>query len=201
MDALFWNKRYDTEEYIYGEKPNAYFAEKLPLLKPGKILLPAEGEGRNAVYAASLGWEVFAFDQSQVAQRKAWLLAQKNQVKIRYEIAFLEEMPYSGERFEAIGLFFVHLPPLLRKRFHQKLEHFLQSNGYLILEAFGKRQLQYSSGGPREISYLFSPEELIEDFSYLEILELRDEIRLLDEGSAHQGEAHLISLFAKKPRV
>jgi hypothetical protein len=41
----------------------------------GRILFPAEDEGRNAVYAASLGWEVHAFDISERAKDKAEKLA------------------------------------------------------------------------------------------------------------------------------
>lgn len=45
----------------YGTEPNAFFKAQLDQLTPGRLLLPAEGEGRNAVYAAKKGWEVAAF--------------------------------------------------------------------------------------------------------------------------------------------
>ncbi|MDX1754196.1 MAG: thiopurine S-methyltransferase [Salinimicrobium sediminis] len=48
----FWNERYQREEYIYGKDPNEYLKAKLKNLTPGRILFPAEGEGRNAVHAA-----------------------------------------------------------------------------------------------------------------------------------------------------
>ena len=67
----FWNQRYAADEYAYGTAPNAFFKAVLDPLPPGRILLPAEGEGRNAVYAAKLGWEVVAFDQSEGGQKKA----------------------------------------------------------------------------------------------------------------------------------
>jgi hypothetical protein len=38
---------------MYGTTPNEFFKQQLDLLEPGNILLPADGEGRNAVYAAS----------------------------------------------------------------------------------------------------------------------------------------------------
>ena len=67
----FWNDRYAKETYVYGTSPNAFFKEQLRLLDVGTILLPAEGEGRNAVYAAKLGWDVYAFDYSAHAHHKA----------------------------------------------------------------------------------------------------------------------------------
>lgn len=53
----FWNNRYSGVDFFYGEDPNEYFAQQLKYFNPGKILLPAEGEGRNGVYAALQGWE------------------------------------------------------------------------------------------------------------------------------------------------
>tara|TARA_X000000950_G_scaffold260222_1_gene329392 strand:+ start:219 stop:527 length:309 start_codon:yes stop_codon:yes gene_type:complete len=82
----FWDARYAQETYVYGKEPNNYFKKTLNLLKPGKILLPAEGEGRNAVHAASLGWEVFAYDFSEFAYKKAMKLAREKEVSINYQI-------------------------------------------------------------------------------------------------------------------
>ncbi len=50
-----WDDRYSKEEFAYGEEPNNYLAEQLIKLNDGSILFPAEGEGRNAIFAARLG--------------------------------------------------------------------------------------------------------------------------------------------------
>lgn len=50
-----WDERFGNTEYVYGKDPNAFFAEQLESLMIGNILFPCEGEGRNAVYAASKG--------------------------------------------------------------------------------------------------------------------------------------------------
>ncbi|HRP00579.1 MAG TPA: hypothetical protein PLN54_14190, partial [Flavobacteriales bacterium] len=91
----FWDERYGAEEYAYGTAPNAWFAEQLKGLMPGSLLLPAEGEGRNAVPAARLGWKVTAFDLSERslkfgrdAQRRGfdrwrnriWMIAQRGEL-------------------------------------------------------------------------------------------------------------------------
>ena len=47
-----WNDRYSANEFAYGEQPNNYLKEQLEKLPVGTILFPAEGEGRNAVFAA-----------------------------------------------------------------------------------------------------------------------------------------------------
>ena len=75
--ADFWNERFGKEEFIYGTEPNQFFKEQLQNLEIGTLLLPAEGEGRNAVYAATQGWEVSAFDISEQGRVKAIFLAKQ----------------------------------------------------------------------------------------------------------------------------
>src|SRR5687768_5721230 len=77
-----WNERYSKHEFAYGEQPNNYLKEQLEKLDVGTILFPAEGEGRNAVFAAKLGWTVSAFDISVEGKNKALRLAKTNKVKI-----------------------------------------------------------------------------------------------------------------------
>lgn len=78
--AEFWDTRFAEPVYAYGTEPNRFFKEQLLKLSPGKILFPAEGEGRNAVYAAKQGFDVYAFDYSKEGQRKARLLAAESNV-------------------------------------------------------------------------------------------------------------------------
>ena len=74
-----WDDRYSKSEFAYGELPNDYLKDQLNIIPAGTILFPAEGEGRNAVYAATLGWSVYAFDQSIEGRKKAIQLADKHQ--------------------------------------------------------------------------------------------------------------------------
>ncbi|MBC7125591.1 MAG: class I SAM-dependent methyltransferase, partial [Bacteroidales bacterium] len=153
-----WDERYAQKEYVYGKKPNEFFKQELAKHKPGKILLPAEGEGRNAVYAAKLGWEVYAFDSSSEAIKKAQQLASENNVEIHYTLSSFEEVDYPDDFFDLIGLFYAHT--LSRSDNHKKLIRFLKPKGAIILEGFSKEQIHYNSGGPRKIEMLFSEEEL-----------------------------------------
>ena len=84
-----WDQRFASEEYAYGTQPNLYFKEKLTGLEPGTLLLPAEGEGRNAVFAAGLGWEVRAMDFSGQGRIKALKLAERMGVQLDYTIGDL----------------------------------------------------------------------------------------------------------------
>ena len=92
-----WNERYSKEEFAYGEQPNNYLKEQLQRLNTGKILCAAEGEGRNAVFAAKLGWEVSAFDISIEGKNKAMQLAKQNNVTIDYQVGELPALSYDKE--------------------------------------------------------------------------------------------------------
>ena len=99
----FWDERYSSEEYIYGKEPNEFFAEQIRRLGPGMILLPAEGEGRNAVYAAQIGWKVHAFDSSSVGAAKALDLAAEKNVNILYAISDIETFEPGDFKYDVIG--------------------------------------------------------------------------------------------------
>lgn len=193
-----WDERYAASEYIYGISPNRWFAEKLTQLKPGLLLLPAEGEGRNAVYAAKKGWEVLAFDQSEEGRKKALKLALEHNVLFGYNLGDLTEFEPPHSFYDAVALIFVHMPVDIRQDVHRKLIEKLKPGGYLILEAFTKKQLQNTSGGPRNEALLYERDLLASDFKELDFIEFEETTIHLDEGPLHQGEAFVIRLLARK---
>lgn len=198
-----WNERYSKEEYAYGEDPNEYLQTQLQKFSPGKILFPAEGEGRNAVFAAKLGWEVSAFDISAEGQKKAMRLAEKNKVAIDYKVGGLESIDYKEEQFDAIALIFAHFPAAIKSSYHKILKTLLKKDGIIIFEAFSKNHLQYQVknervGGPKDIESLFSIEEIQHDFPEFEILELTESVVELKEGPFHSGQGSVIRFTGKE---
>jgi 2-polyprenyl-3-methyl-5-hydroxy-6-metoxy-1,4-benzoquinol methylase len=196
-----WNERYARQEYIYGIEPNSFLREKLATLKPGKILFPAEGEGRNAVYAATLGWQTDAFDQSTEGQKKALRLAMMKGVSINYYIQLLDGWNPEPDQYECIALIFVHLPDELRKRVHKAAVKALKPGGTLIVEAFSINQLQRTSGGPKTHELLFTADQIKNDFLHLSQVEISETQVLLDEGPLHQGLADVIRFTGHKSQI
>ena len=199
----FWDERYAGTEYVYGKQPNEYLRQQLDRFAPGKILFPAEGEGRNAVFAARQGWEVFAFDQSIEGRRKALKLAGEQGVRIDYLTGALEEVDYGTGQFDAIGLIYAHFPPELKAAYHQRLAGFLRPGGTVIIETFSKQHTEYqkvnpNAGGPRNTGLLDSAEELLSIYDGFEILELTETETVLSEGPFHQGKAHVVRFTGKK---
>lgn len=198
-----WNERYSNKEFAYGEAPNKYLKKELDKLKAGTILFPAEGEGRNAAYAAKMGWNVFAFDISVEGKKKAMQLAAINNVKIHYEVSELESIDYEEEKFDAIGLIYAHFPAAIKSHYHRILGNYLRKGGVVIFEAFSKKHLDYVQkedkvGGPKDIDSLFSIEEIKADFPNYDFEELEEIEIELNEGLFHNGKGSVIRFVARK---
>jgi SAM-dependent methyltransferase len=86
-----WNEWYGKPGYVYGTDPNDFLVSVASRIPLGRVLCLGEGEGRNAVYLASLGHEVVAVDQSEVGLAKAEALATQKGVKIKTIAADLAE--------------------------------------------------------------------------------------------------------------
>lgn len=193
-----WDTRYASEEFVYGKEANAYFASQIALLDPGKLLLPGEGEGRNAVHAASTGWMVEAFDQSRVAAKKALAYAAEKGLRLEYRVSGIEEFAFQADTYDAAGLIYVHAPPPLRKLLHSQVVESLKPGGRVILEAFHVSQLGNNTGGPGIPELLFTEEIIRSDFAGLEPISLEQERVFLEEGAFHRGEAEVIRFVGRK---
>jgi SAM-dependent methyltransferase len=197
--ANFWDERYSAKEYVYGTEPNQFFKEQLAKVFPaGKLILPGEGEGRNAVYAASLGWQVEAFDQSPVAMQKAKKLAEKNGVNFNYSIVDLLEFKPKKNFYDCAAVIFVHLIPVHRNEFHKNIIDSLKTGGRIILELFSKNQFGKSSGGPQDPEMLYSLEEIKNDFKEIRTILIEEKNVFLYEGDKHSGEASVIRFVGEK---
>lgn len=194
----FWNQRYAEEAFAYGVEPNDFFAQQLIQVEPGKLLLPAEGEGRNAVFAAKKGWSVDAFDFSPYAKKKASDLATKIKVAINYLLTDFDAFEADPESYDVIGLIYAHMPPDLREKTHRKMLHLLKPGGKIILEAFHQSQLGKTSGGPQTADLLYTEEALRADFTGCSAVDIKQEHITLREGLYHVGHAAVIRLVATR---
>ena len=198
-----WDDRYSNEEFAYGEEPNNYLKEQLEKLNPGIILFPAEGEGRNAVFAAKSGWTAEAFDISAEGKNKALKLAEINNAKINYQVGELESLNYHAEQFDVIALIYAHFPAEIKSAIHKTLQQYLRKGGMVIFEAFSKKHLEYLAkddkvGGPKDIESLFSIEEIKADFPDYEIIELEEKEIELNEGLFHNGKGSVIRFVGRR---
>lgn len=201
-----WEDRYQSTEYAYGKAPNDFFAAWLQKFKPGTLLMPADGEGRNGVFAAKSGWNVTSFDLSNAGKTKALELAASQQVQLDYQVGDLEALSFEPESFDAIGLIYAHFAADKKTIFHQKLQKYLKPGGYIIFEGFSKNHLALVSqnpkvGGPKDIGQLFDLQEVATYFKGYEFLILEETEIDLNEGSYHIGKGSVIRVVARKPTI
>lgn len=199
-----WNERYGAEEFAYGTKPNVFLVETLAKYAPtGSILCAAEGEGRNAVYAATKELNVSAFDISEEGKKKAEKLALKNDVSIDYQVGDFLKMDFKSNSFDAAALIYAHFPPHLLAPYHQRMGSLVKAGGLVILEAFSTNHLKLRTenpkvGGPNKLEMLFSIDKIKEDFPQFEILQLEEVEVELNEGLYHIGTGSVIRFVGRK---
>ena len=198
MNSQFWDEKFSQTPNLYGEQPNQFIKEYLQTLKHGKILFPGEGEGRNALYAASLGWEVTALDQSQIARKHTLEKAEKAGLHLEYHACNIEKFIPEPKSFDIIALIFFHLPLTIRDVIHQRLVMALKDDGHLIVEGFGKPQVNFQSGGPKNPEMLYDLKEVKASFPNIHWEYEFDDILHLKEGIGHLGDAHVVRLLGKK---
>jgi len=191
-----WNERYAANGYFYGTEPNSFLVENAHLLQ-GPVLSLSEGEGRNAVFIASLGFQVLGVDYSEVGLAKARALAKSRGVIIETEVADLAVYQPPAHHFGCVVSIFAHLPSSIRKRLYLLIEKSLKPNGVLILEAYSETQLPKETGGPKDIDMLMSIEKLQRELPSLEPLVMREIDREVIEGAGHTGLASVVQYIAK----
>ena len=194
-----WNSRFSAEGYLFGESPNAYLAEMAPSLKAGKTLSLADGEGRNSVWLAKQGLDVDAFDFSPVAIQKAQQLADKHAVKVNYRCSDWESFDWAPDRYDnVVGVFFQFVNPAARSALFAKMDLALKPGGVLLIQGYGKDQLQYKTGGPGELDHLYDDELLLSAFSNYSVLDIKTYTAEVDEGAGHKGMSALVGFVAQK---
>ncbi|SMO92876.1 class I SAM-dependent methyltransferase [Gracilimonas mengyeensis] len=192
----FWNDRFADKDFVYGKAPNDFFRQEIDKLSPGKLLLPADGEGRNAVYAAKNGWEVTAVDYSTSARQKALQLAKEFNTDINYELGNLAEHDFGVNRFDAAAFIYVHLPRSIISDVYQNVIRSLKTGGHIIVEVYSVNQLGRDSGGPKDKRVLYTEERLRNLLSGTKIHQLEETEIDLSEGKFHNGKAMVIRALA-----
>lgn len=194
-----WDERYAAAEYVYGTEPNDFLVTAAPRIPMGRVLSLADGEGRNGVYLATLGYDVTSVDASPVGLGKARRLAAARGVRLTTIEADLAAFEIAAGSWEGIVSIFCHLPAPLRGRIHQQVVRGLSPGGVFILEGYSERQLQYGTGGPPAVELLFTADAVRTEVRGLELLHAGEFEREVHEGTLHRGLSSVVQLIARKP--
>jgi SAM-dependent methyltransferase len=198
--AATWNKRFEGEDFIFGREPNEYLRAQAGRLQAGaRALCVADGEGRNSVWLAQQGLQVDAFDIAAVGVAKARRLAADAGVTVNYSVADGDQWDWPEAAYELVAAIFIQFAdPALRERLFARMVRALRPGGWLVLQGYTPRQLDYKTGGPPILSHLYTEAMLRSAFAGLEIIELRSYEADLTEGSQHRGRSALVGMLARK---
>ncbi|WP_212004818.1 class I SAM-dependent methyltransferase [Chitinophaga sp. HK235] len=199
-----WDERYARQEFVYGKEPNEFFKLQLDHLPVGSILMPADGEGRNGVYAAVNGWTVTSCDLSLEGRNKALQLATERGVTLEYLVGDFETLSFPESEFDAAGLIFAHVQPNQKSLLFQQVDRCLKPGGYVIFEAYCKQHVKYqrlnpTAGGPKEEEHLYSAKELLQSFGHYNIQLLEETEVQQKEGIYHTGPGFVVRFVGRKP--
>ena len=195
-----WQGRYSVPDYIFGEEPNAFLAAQKHLLpKSGKALAVADGEARNGVWLAEQGLEVTSIDFSSNAQDKARALAKKRGVNLTLECVDVHAWPYPENTYDVVVEIFTQFStPEERTVKWDSMIRTLKPGGLLLLEGYTPKQLEYKTGGPKEVERLYTRAMLEKGFAKLSRFEIKEYDTHMSEGAGHAGMAAVIDLIGYK---
>lgn len=195
-----WEDRFSASDYIFGREPNYFLASCRALLpKSGKALAVADGEGRNGVWLAEQGLDVTSIDFSPAAQAKAVALAKERDVDVTFELADVHAWEYPEAAFDVVVEIFTQFStPAERARKWAGMRRALKPDGLLIIQGYTPKQLQYGTGGPKEVENLYTRGMLLAAFGDLGDVQIVEEERDMHEGAAHGGMSAVIGLTAGK---
>ena len=197
-----WDKRYDTETYVYGTEPSRFLKLNTEFLTGADtVLAVADGEGRNSVFLAEQGLNVTAMDSSSVGLEKARRLAQERGVQVDFQLADLKGYDWDGAQYDVVAAIFIQFAdPAFRAEIFDGMERVLKPGGMLMLHGYTPKQIEYGTGGPPVPELLYTRDMLADRFSDWEVIRLEEYEAELQEGPGHSGRSALIDLIAKRPQ-
>jgi SAM-dependent methyltransferase len=198
----FWNQKFSSTDYFYGDEPNDFLRSQLFRLKPGsRVLVVGDGEGRNGVWLAEQGFKVTSVDYSSVGCEKSRRLAAQKGVTLTTDCADLLTWPWPVAEFDAVVSIFLHFLPDDRRTVHRAIEAALAPEGWLVIELFHPKQLGYTSGGPKNPDMLVTTDELKANFPALNWWLIAEGCTHLTEGSGHVGMGYISHAVGQKPAL
>ena len=169
MDASTWDARYEASDLVWGTGPNRFVAEELGSLPPGRALDLACGEGRNAIWLATQGWQAVGVDFSSAAVQRAQRLAADAGVgdRARFEVGDVVAGPLPHGPYDAVVVAYLQLPVAERRKALRGAAGAVASGGTLLVVAHDSTNLTEGVGGPQDPDVLYTAADVLADLGDL----------------------------------
>lgn len=166
LEVERWNQILTSPKPAFNTEPNAFLVRMVQGRKPGRALDVGMGQGRNAIFLASQGWNVTGFDPADRAVAAANQAAQARGVKLTTQIVGSEKFDFGRNRWDLIVLSYVS--------FREELPKIIESlapGGMVVVEGFHRdTTLKRPVGG----GVVFDTNELLKLFSPLRVVQYED---------------------------
>lgn len=163
MDRTAWDERYRDRELLWGADPNRFLVPEVDGLEPGRALDLACGEGRNAIWLATRGWDVTAVDFSAVALDRGRAIAERAGVTVDWHEADLLAYDPPAEGFDLVALVYLQVAAPQRQAVLATAAAALAPGGVLLVIAHDRDNLERGVGGPQDPAVLARPDEVAAD--------------------------------------
>ncbi len=170
MDSQEWDRRYAGAELVWTAEPNRFVVAELQDLAPGRALDVAAGEGRNAVWLASRGWQVTAVDFSAVGLDKGRRLAQARGLAIDWVHADVRDYQPEAASFQLVLVAYLQLHESELDGVLRRAATALASGGVLLVVGHDVTNLTEGTGGPPDPAVLYTPESITRSLGGLTIV-------------------------------
>jgi SAM-dependent methyltransferase len=164
-----WDKRYASVENLWAVKPNRFLVAEAEGLEPGRALDLACGEGQNAIWLATLEWEVTGVDYSEVAIAKARGRAERDGVRVDFVCADLVAYEPEPAAFDLVLVLYLHIPADERRGVLERAAAALAPGGTFVFVGHDSTNLTDGVGGPSDPAILCTPDEIAAELPGLDV--------------------------------
>lgn len=164
-----WDRRYAGAENLWSARPNRFLVAEVGELPPDRALDLACGEGQNAIWLATLGWDVVGVDFSEVAIGKARARAERDGVAIDFAVGDLLEYEPEPGAYDLVLLLYLHVPPHERRLVLGRASAALSPGGTLLLVGHDLSNMTDGVGGPSDPTIHVTPDQIAGELPGLEI--------------------------------
>lgn len=156
MDAEAWDTRYAESARVWSAGPNQFVAAELADLAPGRAVDLAAGEGRNAIWLASLGWQVTAIDFSRVAIERGRALSDE----VSWMVGDALDVPLP-EPLDLALISYLQLPHDEMREVVARAYAALAPGGTFFLICHDASNLRDGVGGPQQPEVLSDADDVL----------------------------------------